>query len=80
MTILERLTKIMEDNALLGDIDVSIINDDTTFDDLDLDSLDQVDMAMSCEEEFGISIDLENPPKTVGELVSIIKEQTGLEE
>ncbi|HCA33615.1 MAG TPA: acyl carrier protein [Lachnospiraceae bacterium] len=80
MTILERLTKIMEDNALLGDIDVSTINDDTTFDDLDLDSLDQVDMAMSCEEEFGISIDLENPPKTVGELVSIIKEQTGLEE
>ena len=73
MTILERLTKIMEDNALLGDIDVSTINDDTTFD-------DQVDMAMSCEEEFGISIDLENPPKTVGELVSIIKEQTGLEE
>ena len=70
----------MEDNALLGDIDVSTINDDTTFDDLDLDSLDQVDMAMSCEEEFGISIDLENPPKTVGELVSIIKEQTGLEE
>lgn len=80
MTILERLTKIMEDNALLGDIDVSTITDDTTFEDLDLDSLDQVDMAMSCEEEFGISIDLENPPKTVGELVNIIKEQTGLEE
>ena len=45
-----------------------------------LDSLDLADLAMDCEDIFGISIDLEAAPQTVGDLIDIIKEKTGIDE
>lgn len=55
------------------DVDETIdITSETTFSDLDLDSLDIVEIAMACEDEFGITIDVEEPPKTMGEFVALV--------
>ena len=45
---------------------------DTSFKDIDLDSLDIVEIALECESEFGISIEVEEPPKTMGEFVDLV--------
>lgn len=74
--ILEKITSMLEEQEV---IDVSGVTAETTFEELDLDSLSLVDLTMSCEQEFGVTLDLENPPKTLGELVDIIKAQTGEE-
>lgn len=55
------------------DLDESIvITMDSTFSDVGLDSLDVVEIAMACEDEFGISIDVEEAPKTMGEFVALV--------
>lgn len=74
--ILEKIAKMLEEQEVL---DASTITYDTAFEELDLDSLSIVDLTMSCEDEFGVELDLENPPKTIGELVEVIKAQTGEE-
>ena len=38
-----------------------------------LDSLATVEAVMACEEEFGIEIDPESNPKTVGEFVELVE-------
>ena len=55
------------------DLDDSVqITMDTTFKDIDLDSLDVVEVALECENEFGITIEVEEPPKTMGEFVQLV--------
>lgn len=55
------------------DLDESLsITNETTFKDIDLDSLDVVEIALECEDEFGITIDVEEPPKTMGEFVALV--------
>lgn len=80
MTIFDRLKEMIQDQGLMEEDDLENVSMDSTFDELNLDSLDLADLAMSCEDEFEIQLDLDNPPKTVGELVDMIKEQTGLDE
>ncbi len=65
----EKTAKIL---AEYKDIDVSEITLDSTFEDLGLDSLDTVEIVMSLEDEFGISIELDSNLKTVRELVELI--------
>ena len=65
----EKTAKIL---AEYKDIDVSEIPLDSTFEDLGLDSLDTVEIVMSLEDEFGISIELDSSLKTVRELVELI--------
>ncbi|MDR0862483.1 MAG: acyl carrier protein [Oscillospiraceae bacterium] len=45
----------------------------TTFEELDLDSLDLVELVMSLEDEFGIGIEVEETLVTVGDLVRLIE-------
>ena len=55
------------------DLDDSVqVTMDTTFKDIDLDSLDVVEVALECENEFGITIEVEEPPKTMGEFVQLV--------
>lgn len=55
------------------DLDETLdITNDTTFADLELDSLDVVEISLECEDEFGITIDVETPPKTMGEFVALV--------
>ncbi len=54
------------------DIDVSEITEDTTFEDLGVDSLDTVEIMMEMEDEFGIEIKPAEVGKSVKELVAYI--------
>ncbi len=66
----ERVVQILREKC---ELDESIeITMDTTFKDIDLDSLAVVEIALECEDEFGIQIDIEEPPKTMGEFVELI--------
>ena len=76
MSILERIQKIIEDETGI-EAEVTL---ESTFDDLELDSLDLVELTVACEDEFGIELALDSVPKNVGELVEMIAELTGEEE
>ena len=45
---------------------------ETTFESLDFDSLDIVDMMMACEDEFGVEIPEDAQLKTVQDLLNLI--------
>ena len=54
------------------EIEVSEISEETTFADLDIDSLDTVEILMEMEDEFGIEIKPAEVGKSVKELVAYI--------
>lgn len=61
--------------ALLAEhleIDESEINEDSTFEDLGIDSLDAVEVMMEVEDEFGIEIKPAEAGKSVKELLEYI--------
>ena len=45
---------------------------ETTFEEAGIDSLATVEAVMACEDEFGIEIDSEANPKTIGEFVDMV--------
>ncbi len=60
----------------VADVDTSEVSDDKSFtDDLDVDSLSMVEVAMAAEEKFGVKIPDDELPKmkTVGDAVSYIE-------
>lgn len=70
MTTLEKIEKIM---AEYKDIEAGSLAPETTFEELELDSLDVVDMAMACEDEFGVTIEVDENMKTIGDLIAVIE-------
>jgi len=66
----ERIVEILRSQCELDES--VVITMDTTFKDIDLDSLDVVEIALECENEFDITIDVEEPPKTMGEFVELV--------
>lgn len=67
------LDKIKEIIAEKIDIDPTTITEESSFEDMEVDSLDMVEIVMDIEEEFDISIDVEDDIKTVGDLVALIQ-------
>ncbi len=59
------------------DVDEDKISPDTTFEDIDADSLDVVELVMALEEEFDLEISDEEVEKikTVGDIVNYIEER-----
>ena len=60
----------------VADVDAAEVTDDKSFtDDLDVDSLSMVEVAMAAEEKFGVKIPDDELPKmkTVGDAVSYIE-------
>ena len=55
-------------------IDVSEISEESTFADLKLDSLDVAELVMNMEDEFGVTLELDENVKTVANLVKLIDE------
>ena len=55
------------------DIPAESIDRDTTFESLQLDSLDTVEMVMDLEQELGVELELEDRVTTVGELADYIE-------
>ena len=70
MTTLEKLKEILSD-CKVEDIDIT---PETTFDELDFDSLDKVDIVMQIEEAYDISLGENLQLSTVGELIAKIDE------
>lgn len=68
MTI-DKIKELLADHL---DTDTSDITEETTFEDLGIDSLETVEIMMELEDEFGIEINASEAGKTVGSLVAYI--------
>jgi acyl carrier protein len=69
MTTFERLGKIISE---CKDLEPSEITIDSTFKELDLDSLDLAELAMQVEDEFSITVELSEELSTVRKMVEYI--------
>ncbi len=67
---LDTIKKIIADKL---DIDVDSITEESSFEDMQVDSLDMVEIVMDIEEAFDITIDAEDEIKTVGDLLKRIE-------
>ena len=72
MTNLEKLEKIFMEYK--DDLESGRLREDTTFEELNFDSLDVVDLIMACEDEFGVTIGKIRNSKRWGDLLKIIDE------
>lgn len=66
--------KIRDIIAEKMDIDASEITEESSFESMQIDSLDMVEIVMDLEEAFDISIETNEGLKTVGDLVNYIKD------
>ena len=66
----EKVAKLL---AEYKEIDQADITPKSTFAELGLDSLDTVELVMNMEEEFGITIEMNENIQTVGDLVAVIE-------
>lgn len=66
---LDRIVKIFQEQDGIEDVDFDM---DTKLVDLGLDSLAIVEAVMACEDEFGIEIDDDSAPETVGDFVDLV--------
>ncbi len=66
--------KVVEMLADYTDVDTENVTEESTFDDLGLDSLDTVELIMGIEDEFGVSIEMSSDFKTVGSVVKYIED------
>ncbi|HCS94416.1 MAG TPA: acyl carrier protein [Clostridiales bacterium] len=71
MDILAEINEIA--NEYVGDVNLKL---DDTFDSLDFDSLDVVQIAMAVEKKYGIKFPDKIEAKTVGDLVKMVEELT----
>lgn len=78
-TISETTTRFRSVLAAVLDVDEDHITPDKTWNDLGLDSLDQIETVMALEEEFGVDIRTEDVPgsQTLGSAIDeLFKRQT----
>ena len=70
MTTIEKIESIIGEYK---DVEAGSLTPETTFESLELDSLDLVDMAMACEDKFGVTVEVDENMKTVGDLIKILE-------
>ena len=68
----EVFQKIVDTIVDAKGIDAASITPESNFKDLNVDSLDIAEMVMTLEDEFGVTIDLEEGINTVEDLVNLI--------
>jgi len=68
--MLEKITEILRDYK--GDPDLAV-TEQSTFSEMELDSLDTVELVMSLEEEFSVTIEMNENIQSVGDLIKIIQ-------
>lgn len=66
---LDRVKKVLAEHL---EIDENEISENTTLEDMGVDSLDAVEIIMELEDEFGIEIQAEDAGKSVKEFVDYI--------
>ena len=67
--MLERITKILREYKANHNLEVT---EQTTFAELELDSLDTVELVMNVEDEFSVTIEMSEDIKSVSDLMRII--------
>lgn len=67
--MLEKIAKVLKEYKNSDDL---VITETTTFEDLELDSLDTVELIMNLEDEFGVNIEMNEETKTIGDLMEAI--------
>ena len=72
MDVFEKIVEVIVDNK---GVDAASVTPESTFKDLNVDSLDIAEMVMTLEDEFGITIELEEGIATVQDLVDLINER-----
>lgn len=70
MSTLEQIEKIVGEYK---EVEPGTLKAETTFEELELDSLDIVDMAMACEDAFGVTIEVDENLKTIADLIKIVE-------
>ena len=68
--MLEKITEILREYKDDPDLEVTA---QSTFAEMELDSLDTVELVMSLEEEFSVTIEMDENIKSVGDLIKIIE-------
>lgn len=68
--LFETIAKIIAERT---DRDISEIKMESTFNELNIDSLDTVELLMNLEDAIGIEIELDQKVETVGDLVRFIE-------
>ena len=69
---LEKIRAMIADKM---DIDPSTITEESTFEELKLDSLDLVEIVMDVEDEFDICIETSDGLNPIGDLIVLIRSQ-----
>ena len=64
--------KVVEILVEAKDLDAAAIAETSTWNDLGLDSLDTVELVMSVEDAFGVSLEMDETMQTVGDVVKAI--------
>lgn len=65
----EKVAALITENR---DLDASELTMETTFESLGFDSLDTVELVMTFEEEFGVTLEVDENLKTIGDVVRLI--------
>lgn len=65
--------KVAQEIADYKDIDVAEIQPNSSFEELDLDSLDTVELVMKLEDALGVEIEMDENLKTVADVVAYIE-------
>ena len=68
--MLEKITEILRDYKGEPDLEVT---ESSTFAQMELDSLDTVELVMNLEEEFSVTIEMNENIQSVGDLIKVIE-------
>jgi len=68
--MLEKIAEILRDYK--GEPDLAV-TEQSTFAEMELDSLDTVELVMNLEEEFSVTIEMSENIQSVGDLIKIIE-------
>ena len=68
--MLEKITEILRDYK--GEPEL-VVTEVSTFSEMELDSLDTVELVMNLEEEFDVTIEMSENIKSVGDLIRVIE-------
>jgi len=68
--MLEKITKVLREFKGNNEL---VVTEQTTFAELELDSLDTVELIMNLEEKLGITIEINKRVKSIGDLLKIIE-------
>ena len=70
--MLEKITELLREYKSDPDLEVTA---ESTFIEMELDSLDTVELVMNLEEEFGVTIEMNENIQSVGDLIKLIKSE-----